>query len=819
MEGNRDLILWTFRKYKALQASTSDQSQMESDECFAHSSKQADDSMADAEKAEKQDRARLAAERRAQVMAQMANAQKSFMCTNADLFESTPTSVSDKNESVMEWQDNNDSKLICLGPDRKFNYVDDLVVTCILCSEDSVVKKSSECCMVYSAFVQRSRILLAKDTIPYPHTSSCGHVMHANCWKEYFDNEVLKENRRPNRNRSQGSTTEKREFLCPLCRCLSNAVLPISPALYRMAPAQVQTTDNAENSQLDTEPMPFDKWLYFMQNYNSALQLITDLPEISEKTQDASLKFPDLGDIVKEFSSIESFMKLAPPSTRELLTKELSTYVEDFAMSAKRAAPTMLADEITEPHLITWLSCSYTIQSMEMYLRALNKPLKGQMSIRQTSCLYGLIRESGLLVTTINDEIAAKLLTVLRSHLATLFTNSSSCFIELDLFRMLITFIFITPSVLYARTKQCVVPDGTLLEYYLLKTIFLATVTKILVLHNIEDIIEDMDQTESFASSMEIDDTAKTLNPNSEEVESNGSNETDVLIEFYNNHNFYVIDARDSGITPSSANKTPKQIKELIIKAIHSESRVFLRCACMLFQFLTDVDLPDELYDSDGDRFDVMCEYLGLSSDIETYLKCDSINSFMSNLAMHPDIEIFRTKRRTELSSVLVPCFPQIRKLIDLPEDYSDLINTVLTFSCPNNDRDRESSRNPTLCLICGITLCSNTYCCQYEIEGTTVGACTNHAHECGAGVGIFLRIRECDILLLGLNKGSFVSPPYLDKYGETDQGLRRGNPLKLCPERYQKLNLLWLNHGLHEDIARSVESMNSVIPTQWQHL
>lgn len=787
---------------------------MESDENTASGSKRTEDSIVDAEKVEKQDRARLAAERRAQIMAQMANAQKSFMSTNADLFESTTTSIQDKIEAAMEWQVNNDLKQICLGPDRKFEFVEDLVVTCILCSEDAVVNKNSDCCMVYSAFVQKSHVLLPHDSMSYPHTSSCGHVMHALCWKEYFDNEVLKENRRPNRNRSQGSTTEKKEFLCPLCRCLSNAVIPISPALSRVAPTQpnqVTTLKDAEDFQSIVEPMPFDKWLYFMQNYNSALQLITDLPEITDMTDDASSKFPDIEDIVKEFSSIESFMKLAPPTSKQLITADLATYVKEFSHSAKRAAPYMFADEKTEPHLVTWMSCSYTIQSMEMYLRALNKPLKGQMSIRQTSCLNGLIRESGLLVTVINDEIAAKLLILLRSQLATIFTNSSSCFIEWDLFRMLITFVFITPSVLYARTKQCIVPNGTLLEYYLLKTIFLANITKILVLHNIEEMAEMIE-----VNHMEVDANGPDQIVGGIEMSSNI--ETDVLIEFYNNHNFYVIDARDSGIAPPSAEISSKQLKELIMKAIHDESRVFLRSACLLFQFLTDIDLPDELYDSEGDRFEVMCEYLGLSSDIETYFKCDSINSFISNLAMHPDIEIYRTKQRAELPSVLVPCVPKIRKLIDLPEDYSDLINTVLTFSCPNNDRD-ESSRNPTMCLICGVTLCSNTYCCQYEIDGTTVGACTYHAHECGAGVGIFLRIRECDVLLLGLNKGSFVSPSYLDRYGETDQGLRRGNPLKLCPERYQKLNLLWLNHGLHEEIARSVESMNSVIPTQWQHL
>lgn len=807
----------------------SENQQMESDEnASGETSGDAVQSAADAEKAEKEDRARLAAERRAKIMAQIASAQKNFMSSNAELFESTTTAVQDKNETSMEWQDNNEnnSKQICLGPKRKHNFVEDLVVTCILCSEDAVVSKTNGPCMVYSAFVQKSHVLLPLDTSAYPHTSSCGHVMHATCWKEYFNNEVLKENRRPNRNRSQGMTTDKKEFLCPLCRCLSNAVIPILPAVSRIVPPQSVQQSSVEGGSQTTdeiEPMPFDKWLYFMQNYNGALHLIPDLPEIGE---DIVTKLPDLESIVKEFTSIEAFIKLAPPTSRDLLPAELLDYVKEFSASAKRAAPNEYTDEVVESHIVTWISCTYTIQTLEMYLRALNKPLKGQMSIRQTSCLFGLVRESALLVTTVTDEISAMLLVQLRSQLAMLFMNSSSCLIEWDLFRMLTTFVFFTSSVLYAKTRQCIVPNGTLLEHYFLKTIFLALITKVLVLYNIDESVKA--EEDELNDGMDIDESTSTSNPASEgtqtpsETESSSNSETDVLIEFYNNHNFYVIDARDAGVAPPASNKTHKQLKELIMKAIRNESRVFLRCACLLFQSLTDIDLPDELFDSDGDRFEVMCEYLGLSSDIETYLKCESINSFMSNLAMHPDIELYRTKQRAELSTVLVPCVPAVRKLVDLPVDYSDLINTVLTFSCPNNDRD-ESSRNPTMCLVCGVTLCSMTYCCQYEIEGSTVGACTNHCagvgNECGAGVGIFLRIRECDILLLGVNKGSFVSPPYLDKYGETDQGLRRGNPLKLCPERYQKLNLLWLNHGLHEDIARSAESINNVIPTQWQHL
>lgn len=188
---------------------------MESDESAAGSGEPSGGrSAAEAEKAEKEDRARLAAERRAKIMAQMQSAQKNFMSSNAELFEEAATAVQDKNELAMEWQeedanqDVNHSKQICLGPNRKFRFVEDLVVTCILCSEDAVVNNGTA--MVYSAFVQKSHVLLPFDSIAYPHTSSCGHVMHASCWREYFHNEVLKENRRPNRNRQTGMSSDKK---------------------------------------------------------------------------------------------------------------------------------------------------------------------------------------------------------------------------------------------------------------------------------------------------------------------------------------------------------------------------------------------------------------------------------------------------------------------------------------------------------------------------------------------------------------------------------------------------------------------------------
>lgn len=72
---------------------------------------------------------------------------------------------------------------------------------------------------------------------------------------------------------------------------------------------------------------------------------------------------------------------------------------------------------------------------------------------------------------------------------------------------------------------------------------------------------------------------------------------------------------------------------------------------------------------------------------------------------------------------------------------------------------------------------------------------------------------------------GCFGSPPYLDDYGETDQGLKRGNPLHLESGQYAKLCSTWLSHALPDAIAHTMESSslamhaNALLPTEWQHL
>jgi len=77
----------------------------------------------------------------------------------------------------------------------------------------------------------------------------------------------------------------------------------------------------------------------------------------------------------------------------------------------------------------------------------------------------------------------------------------------------------------------------------------------------------------------------------------------------------------------------------------------------------------------------------------------------------------------------------------------------------------------------------------------------------------------DLKILFHFVFEGCYQLPPYLDEYGETDQGLRRGNPLTLSKEKYEVFRKIWLQHGIPEEIARTTEHTSTMIHTEWQFL
>ena len=65
------------------------------------------------------------------------------------------------------------------------------------------------------------------------------------------------------------------------------------------------------------------------------------------------------------------------------------------------------------------------------------------------------------------------------------------------------------------------------------------------------------------------------------------------------------------------------------------------------------------------------------------------------------------------------------------------------------------------------------------------------------------------------LFSGGFFDAPYVDRFGEHDVDLQRGNPLKLDKAHYARLNKMWQQNDLQTFIAKSV-SFRNAMDLQW---
>lgn len=848
---HHDFILWTIKRYKELQAKqTPSCSSGAGPSGSQQAAATADEPLSSEEqlRREKEDRARLAAERRAKVMAQIKNAQKSFMKSNAEMF-------ADSGSGAMEWEDIPTAEeeqgavalkpnIACLGPERRTYQNTESDFKCILCFENCAISRPGPP-LVSSAFVQTSRVIL---TAPNQHqgrcalhVSCCGHVMHYSCWQEYYSNEETKEQRRPHRNRIALNAAHNVEFHCPYCRTLSNTVLPVSEPLPAFTQASNATGQQEGYLPLDSFNEIMRTLAAELSNYNEEdLKHRTSVTSILRKSNLGGAdraQFERSVQLIHDPPKLHSHWFDVMGGFNKALGNAMTSQLQHQKELPGAATPPGIDEADSAAQL--WDTCSYTLQALEIYLFANQKPLKAELPMRHQCCATNLVRACSLFsaassMIPITDpanhglgsaaqsmvkpqpELASKLLD-------TVFCQKGASVLEWDCFRLLVQFQFgvfnlmgsenVFSSHFPASNFHAIIPSGNMFDYYILQTMFLANMTKAVICFDAE-----REQAKKMV------DTELDLLPYVEQLPAKIQEN---MVAFYRRYNMPARklqlakqrqmdqDNVEQEQQPTAVIPCEFYTLALLLEYVQRQMGSFLRCACLFYRCLTDIDFPDTFPTDQSDRFDLMCMYLGLDTNLGVYFDMETVfATMMHSFASHPDI--LRELETGQQAIEVVPCLRPLPRLKTLFDDYSDLINSVSDIFCPNNER--EEMKTPTMCLICGAILCGQSYCCQPELGKMSVGACTHHAHDCGAEVGIFLRIRDCQVVYLGRGKGCFVQPPYLDEYGETDQGLRRGNPLRLCQAAYGRIFLQWLGHGLHEEIARLNDNTNVAV-TQWHHM
>ncbi|KAI0385854.1 hypothetical protein F5Y04DRAFT_158585 [Hypomontagnella monticulosa] len=156
---------------------------------------------------------------------------------------------------------------------------------------------------------------------------------------------------------------------------------------------------------------------------------------------------------------------------------------------------------------------------------------------------------------------------------------------------------------------------------------------------------------------------------------------------------------------------------------------------------------------------------------------------------------------------------PGIFELVGLPKNFDTLIEESAKRRCPKTGKDLT---DPMVCLMCGDIFCGQTMCCMMEYQEPgpdkpvmRIGGAQQHMRfKCQGNIGLFINIRKCAIFYLHRTSGSFSNAPYIDKYGEVDIGLRHGRQLFLNQKRYDSmLRSMWLSHGIPSFISRKLEA------------
>lgn len=161
------------------------------------------------------------------------------------------------------------------------------------------------------------------------------------------------------------------------------------------------------------------------------------------------------------------------------------------------------------------------------------------------------------------------------------------------------------------------------------------------------------------------------------------------------------------------------------------------------------------------------------------------------------------------LCSLPRACIPRPLRLglVTLPRTYDTL------YAAVQDRADTAGLSLPALCLITGrVVLAGRTG----GRGNTSSGPCTRFSESNTSGVGIWLVIPSSQVVLMHGRLACYYPSVYLDKHGEEDVDLRRGQPLHLSEDRLAGLERLWISGEVRREVMRRRDAASRIILEGW---
>lgn len=692
-----------------------------------------------------------------------------------------------------------------------------------------------------------------------PVSIGCGHIMHYSCFEVYF--EATQQRHKQQIARHHPENPDQLEFVCPLCKALGNAFLPIvwkgqeesyPGVLQTPTDAQVsseafavflkENLSSAQNQLLLQEPHMTQTQLMFSQ-YTKG----TFVPNLSEKSSHLVMDAWETGSQTPSLST--GWGGATPESSGQSSgTGEGSSTMSDLVLVYRRLCNTLKKNGLTGSHTsdhfdsaladpsslsdlcdsdVLVKAVGFSISAVEIQQRGLDS--------EYGSLLLEKIPDQALTHLRVLAETVASYIAVggqkfagenrisrefkkdsERQHLQLFVPERSGE--SLAIHPSLLSqdpFIFLCESTFgVAAANGIEIP-------YLLRVCYLAEIVK--VVYRISKITfphHDWMSSEGIEDKglVNFAEFCKTVYQMDLEYMPEGANPLDT--------GGAPLGTSDHGFNQPCF----ESIADFYIFT-KKYAQVFLRKCVILLYVKYGVDFNSHISPQpEQDELDRLTESLRLP-DFDSM--CAALTPFgihvgwpgsLCDQLVRGWIRHDKTRRWAEFKDTVhtlldgsdpahMLSHPGIFELVGLPKHYDTLIEECTRRRCPRTGKDIS---DPMICLLCGDVFCGQSICCQAEDDRTLgrqatrrrIGGAQQHMRKCQGNVGLFINIRKCATFYLHRLSGSWSNAPYMDKYGEADMGLRHSRQLFLSQKRYDSmLRALWLGHGVPSFISRKLES------------
>jgi E3 ubiquitin-protein ligase UBR1 len=608
-----------------------------------------------------------------------------------------------------------------------------------------------------------------------PVTTGCGHIMHYACFDHYYAATQRRQSHQIAR--AHPERLEKKEFVCPLCKALGNAFLPIiwkgKQESYpgelqarepfqdwlcsRIGPA-VSRLDKAAEREKPEKPSSTRYHDMFVDYVDMTLinpladklEVIAsgaDLPSLAQLGTsqalgilqlDASLGVPS---VLASSTSASSGIDAALLPTIELsnIYKRLRDTMKANGLPTRHSYPAALAGSIEDLAFTDTLAktLGFSISAVEIAQRGIasepGSTLLDKIS-QQTLTLLRIVSETvssyiaiGSIIQPGVNKTMMEFQDTHRRQLHQLFIGHPQIFdgstFPLEL-KQVEPLLVQDPFVFLADCSVCIVPALSLDVHHVLRLCYLAELVKVVL---------------CFIQDPQALEGAAPYHPH----DADHSLDQLHVFERFTTKIFGIFeDASISSSSDTAAGSAPfnpfahmsEKSLRLVRALLERYALCFLRKSVILLHTSFGIDFPNTGFaDLDEPELERLSRALRLDSlDVtmwafqEPHSPAAALLQSMTSGWIRHWLWMREGKRTKQLARITAISLshPAIFELVGLPKNFDTLTEEAMKRKCPTTGKDLT---DPSICLFCGEIFCSQAQCCSREGK---IGGCNQHVEK-----------------------------------------------------------------------------------------